>query len=354
MKSLFLKLAASIYGVGIRLRHLLFDWGLLHSTSYDIPIICLGNITVGGTGKTPAVEMLIEHYDEGYSIAVLSRGYGRRTKGSREVECDDSYLNVGDEPLQIKRKYPHVKVVVCERRTEGIERILSEYPEISMIIMDDGFQHRYVKPFINVIMVDATRPVQCDRLLPAGQLRDTINSLERAHYFIVTKCPDNINAAQKLVHRKWLMQKPSQQVFFSRIVCGEIRPIFAEGASELPEGSLVIAMSGIGNNEVFNNSLALRFNVAATIDLDDHHPYVMRDVQLMQSALARYPEAVIVTTEKDAVKLFNVQKMPVELKSRMYYESIRMEFLDDGFEEFFRRIDTDLKNHNNDSYIRGC
>lgn len=354
MKSLFLKIAASLYGVGIRLRHLLFDWGILRSSSYDIPIICVGNITVGGTGKTPAVEMLIERYCKSYKIAVLSRGYGRRTKGYLEVECDDSYLKVGDEPLQIKRKYPSIKVVVCERRTEGIERIMAEHEDITMIIMDDGFQHRYVKPFINIIMVDATRPVQEDRLLPVGQLRDTVGSLERAHYFIVTKCPRTINAAEKLVHRKWLRQKPSQRVFFSSIINGAIRPIFAEGEGIPAEGSEVIAMSGIGNNEVFNASLARRFYVRATIDHDDHHAYVMRDLQLMQSALAKYPNAVIITTEKDAVKLFNVQKMPAEMRARMYYESVGMEFLGDDYDEFFRRIDNDLKNYNNEMFIRGC
>ena len=143
MKEILLKIASILYGVAIKFRHLLFDAGILHSESFDIPIICVGNITAGGTGKTPTVEMLVEHYSKECNLAVLSRGYGRKTKGSyREVQVDDAYRVVGDEPLQMKRKFPNVKVVVCANRAFAIHRIMEESPEIDMIIMDDGFQHR--------------------------------------------------------------------------------------------------------------------------------------------------------------------------------------------------------------------
>ena len=137
MNKFLLKIASLFYGVAIKLRHLLFDINILHSERFDIPIICVGNITVGGTGKTPTVEMLVEHYSEKYNVAVLSRGYGRKTTGYREVQTTDSYLSVGDEPLQMKRKFPNVKVIVCEKRSFAIKRINAEFPEVNLIIMDD-------------------------------------------------------------------------------------------------------------------------------------------------------------------------------------------------------------------------
>lgn len=138
--------ASWLYRIGVTLRHRLFDWGVLKSEKFDIPIICIGNITVGGTGKTPMAEMVIDYMSQMHRVALLSRGYGRRTKGYLEVSASSHYRDVGDEPLQIKRKYPDTVVVVCEKRADGIRRIREEHPEVDLIIMDDGFQHRYVEP----------------------------------------------------------------------------------------------------------------------------------------------------------------------------------------------------------------
>ena len=176
--------ASWLYKMAVLFRHQLFDWGILHSEKFDIPVICIGNITVGGTGKTPLAEMIVDYMSQTHRVALLSRGYGRRTKGYREVAATDHYRDVGDEPLQIKRKFPDVCVVVCERRADGIRRIRTEHPEVDLIVMDDGFQHRYVEAKINVVLIDATRPVQEDRMLPLGSLRDVPGQLHRAHYFI--------------------------------------------------------------------------------------------------------------------------------------------------------------------------
>ncbi len=355
MKRLLLKIASLIYGAAIKLRHLLFDINVLHGEEFEVPVICVGNITVGGTGKTPAVEMLVDHFLQKYNrVAVLSRGYGRRTRGYREVALTDSYRDVGDEPLQIKLKFPDAVVVVCEKRVDGIERLMEDYPDLDLIIMDDGFQHRYVKPFINIIMVDATRPIDRDHLLPYGQLRDTADSLVRAHYFLVTKCPPTMKPIDERVMRKNLEQAPYQHLYFAGVKSCGVRPIFSDAEAGVTSGGEVIAMSGIGNNEVFNKSLKKYYNVVATLDFDDHHAYRKVDLVRIGQALDRHPEAVIITTEKDAVKLVNSRNIPLKIRSRLYYESIEMNMVGNTREEFLGRLEKDINQRKNGTYIRGC
>lgn len=353
MNGFMLKIASLFYGAAIKLRHLLFDMNILHSEKFDIPIICVGNITVGGTGKTPTVEMLVSHYSEEYNVAVLSRGYGRITKGYRVVETTDNYRQVGDEPLQIKRKFPNVKVVVCEKRVFAIQRIQEEFPEVNMIIMDDGFQHRYVEPLINIIIVDANRPIDKDHLLPYGQLRDTSDSLARANYFIVTKCPQDMKPLQMRLFRMDLVTKPSQDIFFSSIAPAPSCSVFADTYKTVPIGSKVIAMSGIGDSDAFVRGLQSRYDVVARLDFEDHHSYRMNDLLLMQKSLAEYPDAVIMTTEKDAVKLANSSAIPQDMHVKIFYEPITMIFRGEGSKELFNKIDNDIKNKDNEKHIRG-
>lgn len=350
---MFLKIASLFYGAVIKLRHLLFDANILHSEKFDIPIICVGNITVGGTGKTPTVEMLVEHYSQEKNVVVLSRGYGRTTKGYRIVNVDNTYRQVGDEPLQIKRKFPNVTVIVCEKRAFAIHRIKEEFPKTDLIIMDDGFQHRYVDPLINIVIIDANRPVERDHLLPYGQLRDTRQSLLRAHYFIVTKCPEDMKPIDMRVMHKVLVSKPSQNIFFSRMSPMPACSVFPDLYGTVPYGTDVVAMSGIGDNDAFNRGLARRYNVVATLDLDDHHTYRVSDLHKMKKLLEKHPTAVIMTTEKDAVKLAYSAAIPEELRTKLFYERISLRFIGDSRMELFAKIDNDIKNRDNGAHIRG-
>ncbi|MEG1405565.1 MAG: tetraacyldisaccharide 4'-kinase, partial [Alistipes sp.] len=204
------------YKLGVTFRHRLFDWGVLKSRTFDVPVICIGNITVGGTGKTPMAEMVIDYMSHNHHVALISRGYGRRTKGYHEVQTSSHYRDVGDEPLQIKLKFPEAIVVVCEKRAAGIQRLCEEHPEVDLVVMDDGFQHRYVEPKINIVMIDATRPIQCDKMLPQGTLRDLPEMLHRAHYFVVTKCPENMAPIDRRILHKVLIQVAYQQIYYTR------------------------------------------------------------------------------------------------------------------------------------------
>ncbi len=345
MLNVLLAPAAALYKAAVTFRHRLFDWGVLRSERFDIPIICIGNITVGGTGKTPMAEMIIGYMSQMHHVALLSRGYGRRTKGYLEVRPNAHYRDVGDEPLQIKLKFPDTVVVVCEKRADGIRRILSEHPEVDLIIMDDGFQHRYVEPKINVVMIDATRPVQHDRMLPMGTLRDLPEELHRAHYFVVTKCPEHMAPIDRRILRKVLIQVAYQKVYFTRIESFQPQPLYPDEADAEPlhPQREVIALSGIGNPKPFIASLRSRYRVVEELLLDDHHVYRVRDVRYLGELLARHPEAAVVTTEKDAVKLTNRAKIPAEVRCRLYYQPINISFIEDSATDFLQKLEEDVR-----------
>lgn len=337
--------ASWIYRWVVHLRNYLFDAGLLRSEKFSIPIICVGNITVGGTGKTPMSEMIIDYMSRRHKVALLSRGYGRKTKGYREVLSDSHYREVGDEPLQIKLKFPNTVVAVCEKRVEGIRRLQQEHPEVDLIVLDDGFQHRYVNAKINVVMVDATRPPHEDSFLPYGSLRDELEQLHRAHYFVVTKCPDNMTPLERRLLYKSLVKVAYQKVYFTRMESFRPQPLFPEAATErdLERGAKVIALSGIGNPAPFHTSLEKNYEVVERLTFEDHHVYKVRDVKQMLALLEEYPEAMIITTEKDAVKLTNRKKIPVQLQERLYYLPINISFIEDSDTDLLNKLEEDVR-----------
>lgn len=337
--------ASWIYGWVVHLRNYLFDAGLFKSEKFDVPIICVGNVTVGGTGKTPMAEMIIGYMAKNHCVALLSRGYGRRTKGYLEVRTDSHYRDVGDEPLQIKLKFPDTVVAVCEKRVDGIRRIRQEHSDVDLIVLDDGFQHRYVTPKVNVMMIDATRPPQEDHFLPYGSLRDEPEQLHRAHYFVVTKCPENMTPIDRRLFHKNLVTMAYQKIYFTRMESFSPRPIYPDvaPAGPLARGRRVVALSGIGNPGPFHRSLAGSYDVVERVALDDHHIYKVRDMKMLAGLVGRYPDAVIVTTEKDAVKLVNRRKIPAAVQERLYYLPINISFIEDSETDLLNRLENDVR-----------
>ncbi|MFI3303357.1 MAG: tetraacyldisaccharide 4'-kinase [Rikenellaceae bacterium] len=340
LKKIALAPFSLLYITVVTLRHWLFDRSILRSESFRTPIICIGNITVGGSGKSPMGELLLEHLTKQHTVAILSRGYGRRTKGYREVMVDDSYLDVGDEPLQIKRKYPSVLVVVCEKRAVGIRQIEQIHPEVDVIIMDDGFQHRYVTPTCNIIMVDATRPTFEDLPLPAGELRDTTSSLKRANIFIVTKCPDSMSDLRREEFRCNLLYTPQQSIYFTQIVNSLPQPIYPEIAHQFDKKNEVIALSGIGNPAPFLKTLHTLYTVIEELTYPDHHSYTERDIKKISSTISKHPRSVIITTEKDGVKFLNNNNIPNTIKQKLYHSPIHMKFISGSKSELLKSIDS--------------
>lgn len=336
----FLKTILSwIYGAVIAIRHRLYDWGVCKSYTFKTPIVCVGNITVGGTGKTPAVEYLLSHLSGRYNIAVLSRGYGRRTKGYREVTVEDSYLDVGDEPLQIKLKFSDVLVVVGEDRVEAIERIGREHPEVNLIIMDDGFQHRRVRAKVNIVMIDSTRPVKSDKMLPLGRLRDAKSRLAAAHFFIVTKCSDEMSPLDRRLWHNELRSIAYQKVYFSSVKQRAVEPLFYfEEREEVNYGQHAILLAGIGNPRHFARAAEQHFYVVDKLLFGDHHSYTSEDLRAVYAKLKSNPRAIILMTEKDAVKLRRATRLPEQLKRAMYYQPIDMTFIEGPDRDFIANL----------------
>ncbi|MCD8072833.1 MAG: tetraacyldisaccharide 4'-kinase [Alistipes sp.] len=354
MGSKWLAPFAMLYGIGVSVRNKMFDWGIVRSRKYDIPVICVGNITVGGTGKTPVTETLISHFAARSNVAVLSRGYRRRTKGYVEARVDSPFLEVGDEPKQIKRKFPDIVVAVCEKRTEGIDRIMAAHPEVELIILDDGFQHRYVEPWVNIVLMDYNRPVYKDHLLPWGSLRDTRSQIKRAHYVIVTKCPEDMTPIDRRIIQKSLALFPYQSLFFTSTQYGNLKAVFPEDAQALPEkGASVIAMSGIASPEPFQKALGRRFEVVKRMVYADHYTYRRKDLLTMEKALDATPQGmVIVMTEKDAVKFAGNRKIPPHLRVKLFYLPIKISFREDTRKDFLNKLDYDIRTNPSERILR--
>jgi len=330
-----------LYGLGVIVRNKLFDWGILRSEEFDIPIVCVGNLTAGGTGKTPHTEFLIRHFSHKYHVAVLSRGYKRKTKGFVEASTQSSYRKIGDEPKQIKLKFPDIPVAVCEKRTEGIKKLRELHPEINLIILDDAFQHRYVDPWVNIVLTDYNRPICRDHFLPLGMLRDSKKQMKRAQIVVVSKCPETIKPIDMRVTRKELDLYPYQGLYFSRPIQGQLIPLFPEHEQPAPKpGTDAIAMAGIANPNIFFGQLSNKFNVVKTMVYPDHYAYKIRDLEKLKKMLSvSPPETIVIVTEKDAVKLSSRQKIPVFLQKKLYFTPIEVSFLDQGEVGFTRQID---------------
>lgn len=332
---------AFLYGLAIDIRHRLFDLKILSSEEYDIPIVCVGNITVGGTGKTPVTEYLIEHFAGRYQVAVLSRGYKRKTRGFVLASVQSSFRQIGDEPKQIKLKYPEVPVAVCEKRTEGIRRLREAHPGINLIILDDAFQHRYVEPWVNIVLMDYNNPVYRDHLMPWGTLRDRRRQLNRAHFVLVTKCPPDMNPLDMRLVRKSLDLYPYQSLYFTRMKPETPLALFPDQVQRpLTAGDPVMVLSGIANPGPLVKSLSPRYRVVGKQLFEDHHVYRMSELEELIVQLKKLPpETMIVTTEKDAVKLTNRKKIPAEIQRRLYYLPIRVHFVGGCEPDFLRQLE---------------
>jgi tetraacyldisaccharide 4'-kinase len=283
-------------------RNKLYDSGVFTSYSFGIPVISIGNITVGGTGKTPHTEYLIDILNENFRLAVLSRGYKRQSKGFQYVEVNDSISKTGDEPLQIKRKYPYVVVAVDGDRVRGIKQLQTDYPCIDVILLDDAFQHRRVMPSLNIVLMDYNRPIWNDSILPAGRLRDCLSSLYRADILVITKCPVNMSQDEKQKYTDKL-RKYNKPIYFSRFEPGKAYPL-STSDKYVFDSSNLSAVSGIANPAVFFGQLEKQYPEAVIehIAFPDHHVFSGKDIR---NILKKAKSHTIVTTEKDSVRLIS-------------------------------------------------
>lgn len=331
-----------LYAAAVSLRHTFYDWGIYKTHEFDIPIIVVGNITVGGTGKTPFTEYLVSQFSGRYNVAVLSRGYKRKTKGFVLATETSSFRKIGDEPKQIKLKYPSIPVAVCEKRVEGIRRLRELYPEVNLVILDDAFQHRHVEGWVNVVLMDYNAPVWEDKMLPLGRLRDSMSSLSRANMFVITKCPSVLTPLDCRMVYKNLDPYPYQSLFFTSFISEAPRPLFVDLAVKptIKRGTPVILMTGIANPAGLVSHVERNFTLLHKMLFSDHYNFKMRDIYHLEELLVSSPEdTIVILTEKDAVKLMGSRKISNKIKSRLYYISISVEFRNNNSIDFNRIID---------------
>ncbi len=319
-----------LVGFVLRVRHFLFDIGVLKCTSFDIPIISVGNLKVGGTGKTPMTEMLISELKKRYNVALLSRGYGRRSKGFVLANELSTCKEIGDEPLLILRRHPDITVAVCEKRVEGVKQIMKLCPAVEIIILDDAFQHRYIDTTMDIILTECDKPYYKDHLLPLGRLRDLRSQAQRATTFVVTKCPNAIKPIDLRSIYVNTKLKPYQTIFFTKMREGNPFPLFDRGyedeVKELLKGDSVVLVSAVANPKHLITSAEKRFNLISTYIYKDHYNYKQSDINKIV-AYAVENNAYIIVTEKDAVKI-SALDIPSNEKFRFYVAPITIEFID--------------------------
>ena len=340
------------YGAGVWLRNAAFNVGLLPQEEFDVPVVSVGNITVGGTGKTPHVEYIIEALYRRYHIAVLSRGYKRKTKGFILASNNMTPRDIGDEPYQIFRKFSGlITLAVCESRRKGIRELLRIDPDINLILLDDGFQHRYVKPKVNIVLVDYNLPPYEDKLMPLGTLREPARNVLRSDIVVVTKCPSDITAMDIRMVKKNLALFPYQGLFFSNIRYADPVPVFPVQSPQitslqwLREDDAVLCLTGIATPTPLVRYLRQFAARVKVMHFDDHHFFTRRDFtdifKVYNSLEGK--RKFIITTEKDAVRIMNNPYFPPTRRHCIYYIPMRVGFLEiegsNFIDELVKKID---------------
>ena len=332
-----------LYGLGVKFRNMLFEIGILRSESFDVPVISVGNITVGGTGKTPHVEYLIELLKDKAKVAVLSRGYKRRTRGFVIADDNATAKTIGDEPLQMKRKYgDDIMVAVDRKRCHGIRQLTSDEDGIDVILLDDAFQHRYVKPGVNILLVDYHRLIIYDKLLPAGRLREPLSGKNRADIVIVTKCPHDLKPMEYRVITKAMNLYPFQRLFFTCLEYRNITPVFGSGEQSLDsigKDCHILLLTGIASPQQMIEDLSPRCPHITPLTFGDHHTFTSSDVARINNEFAALPHPkMIITTEKDATRLIAVEGLSEEVRGAMFALPVKIRFMLGQEESFNEKI----------------
>ena len=325
-KILLFPLGALYFAVTF-VRNKLFDWNIFQSTSFDLPIICIGNIAVGGTGKTPHTEYLVRLLEKQYNIAILSRGYGRKTTAYTEATLKSTAEEIGDEPAQYKRKFPNTNVVVENKRVLGVQQILKRNAVTDVILLDDAFQHRAIKAGFNIVITDYNNLLQKDFLMPSGSLRESRQGIKRADAIIVSKCPVDLEVDEQNEIRKNLAYHTPEHIYFTTIKYGRIYNIFdSQLRIENLNNYAVLLVTGIGKPKLLQKHIKTQTKKVSLLSYPDHHNFTNKDIQRIKSDFDNIKDKtkIILTTEKDASRLLNI----TELKGLPIYSiEIEIEFL---------------------------
>lgn len=325
------------YAIVVAIRNLLFDIGILRQHIPPVTTIGIGNIAAGGTGKTPMAEYLIALLGEQHETVLLSRGYKRGSRGFYMRPANSPYdenlsTYIGDEPAMIAHKFPHITAAVCKKRMAGIERLLAADNPPKLIIMDDVFQHRFVKPTLSILLTEYQRPYYKDCVLPYGNLRESRLARNRANIIVVTKSPKKINSLEKHAIINALKTKNYQKIFFSYIEYCDPKPLFKAPDIDLAAANDLLVVTGIAHPEPLLNELKQQGRHIEHLAFPDHHNFTKKDLAAIRTRFeaAQNPGRIIVTTEKDAERLRNLDAFNLLNDLPVYYIPIEVKFLDYG------------------------
>ena len=324
-------------------RNFLYDSEILHSHEFKVPVICVGNLVTGGTGKTPHAGYLVELLMKEFNVAFLSRGYKRKTRGFVLAGPASQVSDIGDEPMQIHRKYPDITVAVDGNRVRGVNKILKEKPDTGIIILDDGFQHRRITPGLSVLLSGCERLMTRDHLLPYGNLRESIHNIVRADIILITKSPEDLSPIQRRLIVKEINKAPYQNLYFTAFTYKDPVPVFdnvtdnAENfkASESADRGIVL-VTGIANPEPLHEYLQRSFSEIIRLPFSDHHRFTDKDINRILDAWdsLKSPVKYVFTTEKDAVRIREFTNITEPFRSSFYYVPVDIHFLNEDKDEF--------------------
>jgi tetraacyldisaccharide 4'-kinase len=325
---------ALLYWLAVFVRNWLYDKKIMRSTSFALPVICVGNLSVGGTGKSPMVEYLIRTLTGQHKVATLSRGYKRKTKGYALADEKSTALDIGDEPMQFHLKFPEVPVAVGEERLVAIPQLLHDRPDTQVIILDDAFQHRAVMAGLNILLTDYSNLFTRDFYLPTGDLRDVKSGYKRADLLVVTKCPASLTEQEAAAIRQEINPLPHQRLFFTTIQYGHPYHITQKNPCNWNQHTEVLLVTGIANPLSLQKALEKYSNAYVMMHYRDHHIFTIDDLNDIRKKLntIQSDNKIILTTEKDAVRLVKFRSAIDELP--LYVIPVQHQFLFDKANEF--------------------
>lgn len=328
-----------LYGLITWGRNKMFDWNLFKEVQFNLPVISIGNITVGGTGKTPHAEYIINLLGRNYKLAMLSRGYKRKSSGYVLADKKTRLSDIGDEPYQVLQKFEDLQVAVCEKRVEGIRKLCAHFPRLDAIILDDSYQHRHVKPGLSILLVDYNRPIYKDCMLPAGNLREYRSGLSRADVVMVTKVPNQLSGQELQEWRRKLNIRKGQYLFFSCFKYGAFTSLMESGVIREPvffKEKSVLVIVGVAFPKPFFKFLSSAGLTFAVLEFGDHHDFSSSDNSRIQEKLNELPttERAILTTEKDAVRMKQSGALGVNILELTYYVPIEVEVMNQEQTQF--------------------
>lgn len=332
-----------LYGLAVIIRNYLFDKNIIKSVSFNLPVISIGNLSVGGTGKSPMVEYLLLLLKDNYNLATLSRGYKRKTKGYALANYATTALEIGDEPMQFHRKFPDVAVAVGEERIVAIPQLLHDRPDTNVILLDDAFQHRSIQPGYSILLTECNDLFTRDFFLPTGNLRDQPSSYKRADIIVVTKCPANLSDQERKKIIKEISPLAHQKIFFTTIVYGQPYHIVSREVRPVTADDEVLVVCGIANPEPLKNYMAQVSNTYFLQSYSDHHIFTIDDLKEIGKKFEEMPigQKMMITTEKDAVRLLKFDGMLQQLP--MYVLPIQHRFLFDEGIRFDDSVNSFIK-----------